>query len=93
MELTTYILPELLILIPVLTIAGGMMKKTARLADSKIPALLGICGMILATVWEVCHFGISAESFFSGVTQGILCAGASVYANQIKKQKEKSEEA
>lgn len=81
--MTEYIQPELLILIPVLYLIGYALKKTTIIPDKFIPVILGVVGIVLA----VCY-GLTAGQFnlFAAITQGILCAGASTYANQIYKQ-------
>lgn len=89
--ISQFIKPELLILIPVLYILGAGAKKSQSIADNRIPLLLGAGGVLLAVVYVMaaCEFtgwqsGLMAV--FTAVTQGILCAGASVYVNQIIKQ-------
>ena len=90
-----FIKPELLVLVPVLYLIGAGLKKS-ELKDKLIPAVLGLAGVLLAAMY------ISATGAFVGVqdviagafaalTQGILCAGASVYVNQIAKQASKNE--
>lgn len=85
-----YIKPELLILIPVLYLIGIGIKKS-KISDTWIPLMLGGCGILLACIYVLATDPIvDAQSFFTAlftaITQGILCAGASVYANQIFKQ-------
>lgn len=90
MDITNYIKPELLILVPVLYIVGIALKKTSFL-DKFIPLILGAGGIVLSAVWtftacEVFDYRCVLTAIFASVTQGVLCAGASVYANQIYKQ-------
>ena len=90
--MTEYIQPELMILIPVLYLIGAGLKKANVFPDRFIPILLGVISIGLT----FCHFGyeeitVNGESIFTAVTQGILCAGASTYANQIYKQIKKDE--
>jgi hypothetical protein len=90
--MTDYIQPELMILIPVLYLIGVGLKTANFFPDRFIPILLGLIGIGLT----FCHFGyediaVNGESFFTAVTQGILCAGASTYANQIYKQIKKDD--
>ena len=85
-----YITPELLILIPVLVFIGAGLKKSP-VRDELIPVLLGALGVSLALVWVLatCELHGTKSVFaaiFTAVTQGVLCAGASVYAHQIYKQ-------
>lgn len=85
-----FVKPELLVLVPVLYLVGAGLKKS-ELKDKLIPAVLGLAGVLLAAMY------IAATGTFAGVqdviagafaalTQGILCAGASVYVNQVVKQ-------
>lgn len=90
MEFTDYIKPELLILIPVLYIVGLVLKKSA-LSDKFIPLILGGTAILLSGVWtfatcEISDYHCVLNGIFAAVTQGILCAGTSVYANQLYKQ-------
>ena len=50
MQLNDYIRPELLVLVPVLYLVGMGAKKSRRIDDRNIPALLGLVGIVLATV-------------------------------------------
>ena len=93
--LKEFIKPELIILIPVLYLYGMALKKS-QVADKNIPWLLGATSIILSYVFVVATSDILGwkevlMSFFTGVTQGVLCAGASVYVNQLVKQKNKDE--
>lgn len=97
MNYQEYIKTELLILIPVLFFVGQGLKKS-KLPDKWIPALLGIIGVTLAAVWilatgEISNYKELAAAFFTAVTQGVLVAGASVYAKQLYIQAKKQEEA
>lgn len=89
--ITDYIQPELLVLIPVLYLTGEALKKSELMARKHIPISLGIFGIILSLFYMISECEISIEMVFSAMTQGILCAGASVYANQIYKQAGKDE--
>ena len=85
LDITDFIKPELLILVPVLYIVGLGLKKTS------LPLILGASGVILSAIWmfttcEVFDQRCILTIIFASITQGILCAGASVYANQIYKQ-------
>lgn len=81
-----YILPELLVLVPVLYIVGAGLKKSETVKDKYIPFVIGAFGVILAMLYEGSVVGWSVESVYIAIVQGILCAGASVYGNQIVKQ-------
>ena len=88
-----FIKPEILILIPVLYLIGMMIKGTTLIKDKYIPLVLGIVGIILAVIWMLATEGAENiyMAIFTAITQGILCAGASVYANQLVKQGRKNE--
>lgn len=95
MDYKDYIKTELLILIPVLYIIGIGLKKS-KVPDKRIPVIIGIIGIALSAVWVIATsdiFGIkdAAYAVFTSVTQGILAAGASVYANQLIVQAKKEE--
>lgn len=90
MDYQSYIKAELLVLVPVLYIIGVIMKKS-KLNDSVIPLFLGLCGIVLSCIWVIATEDIVsvkdwANAFFVSITQGILLAGTSVYANQLYKQ-------
>lgn len=95
MDYQNYIKSELLILVPVLYIVGLGLKKS-KIPDKWIPFILGITGIVLSVVWVIATtdiFGVQeiAWAMFTAVTQGILVAGASVYANQLYIQAKKEE--
>ena len=86
-----YLRAETLILVPVLYLIGEGLKKS-RVPNRHIPALLGVIGIIMSAVWEFSSDSprLSTDIFgavFGSVTQGVLAAGASVYANQLYIQK------
>ena len=95
MEMATfsqYLQPELFILIPVLYLIGVALKKAKFLANKYIPLTLGIVGVVTAVLY--CFATVEPPADYRGVlmilftafTQGILCAGASVYVDQLVKQ-------
>lgn len=92
MSFQEYVKPEILVLIPTLNIIGAMMKKLWYIDNRMIPAMLGLIGIMLAIIWIVGTEGISAVGIFTAITQGILCAGAAVYANQLLKQARKTKQ-
>ena len=84
---------ELLILIPVLYFIGKGLKKS-KLPDKWIPIVLGVSAVVLAAVWVIATTEINGvqeatSAIFTAVTQGVLVAGASVYANQLYIQAKK----
>lgn len=91
-----YVRPELLVLIPVLYFIGMGLKKAETIADKLIPLLLGGAGVLLALLWVLAGSELAGaqdvlRAIFAAVTQGILCAGCSVYVNQLGKQHGKDE--
>lgn len=94
-NISEYIKPELLVLIPVLYFIGMAIKKSA-IADKLIPWLLGGAGVVLCGIWVFanCTFANTADiltAVFTAITQGVLIAGASVYVDQLIKQTKKDE--
>ena len=95
MEITEYVKPELIILVPVLYLVGVALKKS-KLADKFIPLVIGGISILLCGIWVFANSPIStgaeiATAIFTAITQGILIAGGSVYVNQIVKQAGKDE--
>lgn len=93
MNYQDYIKTEFLILIPVLYFIGIGLKKS-KLPDKWIPITLGIISVVLTALWVFSTTDIGggkelAMAFFTSITQGVLAAGASVYANQIIVQAKK----
>lgn len=93
MNFQEYIKPELLVLIPVLYFVGVAIKKS-KIKDALIPLILGGAGVLLAIVYLLASEPLNGvqgvfTALWTGLTQGILCAAASVYANQIVKQAHK----
>ena len=95
MEFTRFIEPELLVLIPVLYLFGMGLKKS-KLKNKYIPLLLGGFSVLLSLTGVLATNALPtvqdvASAVFTAVTQGVLLAGASVYANQIYTQAKKDE--
>lgn len=95
MNYQEYIKAELLILIPVMYIIGIGLKKS-KLPDKWIPLTLGGISVVLASIWvfatgDILNIKEAAYALFTAVTQGVLVAGAGVYANQIYIQSTKEE--
>ena len=95
MNYQDYIKTELLILVPVLYFLGIGLKKS-KLPDKWIPIVLGVSAVVLSAIWVIATADISgvqeaSSAIFTAVTQGILVAGASVYANQLYIQAKKEE--
>ncbi len=95
MNYQEYIKAELLVLIPVLYILGLGLKKS-RVKDKWIPLSVGFVGILLSAAWVFSTSDIFGTreilyAVFVAITQGILVAGASVYANQLYVQAKKNE--
>lgn len=98
-----FIQPELLAAVPALCFFGTLLKRSPAVDDHKIPLLLGIAGILIASVWtlgQTTPRGLTAvmNALFTAVVQGLLCAGASVYLHQLvhqrhKRQKERAQPA
>ena len=89
-----FIRPELFVLIPVLYFAGIGLKNAAFFADKMIPVMLGLVGIVLSAVYIASTSSFAGPqsvfaAIFASITQGVLCAGCSVYVNQIIKQAKK----
>lgn len=78
--------PELLITVPVLYLFGMGLKKLNVFNDKFIPMTLGAVGVILSFLKLMAENPLTPELIFAALTQGILCAGSAVYANQLIKQ-------
>lgn len=97
MDIMDFIKPELFVLIPVLYFIGIGFKNTDKISDNFIPLLLGFCGIALALIWvlSTTDFISNKDIFnaiFTSIVQGVICAGLSVYCNQIYKQFKKPNE-
>ena len=83
-----YVQPELVIVVAVLYfVVMGL--KTSAIKNKYIPAILGVAGVAMATLYTVAVAGFDAMAIFTGISQGIICAGVAVYVNQIIKQSKK----
>ena len=79
-QLKNFIKPELLILIPVLYWIGYAVKRS-KVADEWIPWIIGVTGIVLSGLYVCGTESLTLLSVFTSVTQGILCAWASVFVN------------
>ena len=96
MDYTTYIKPELLVLIPVLIFIGYCLKTSDAVKDKLIPALLAAVGVVLAAFYVLATTNIAApqdgaQAVFTAIVQGFLCAAGAVFGDQIVKQHNKDE--
>ncbi len=95
MNYLDYIKTELLILIPVLYFIGIGFKKS-KMPNKWIPLSIGLIAILLSAFWIIATSEINgikdaAAAAFSAITQGVLVAGGSVYANQLYIQSKKEE--
>ena len=86
-----YVKPELLVLAFVLYFVGMALKKSETVSDRFIPLILGFIGIVLASIYVFATSDIQGtqavlEALFTGIVQGVLCAGLSTYVNQLIKQ-------
>jgi 1,4-dihydroxy-2-naphthoate octaprenyltransferase len=91
--LKNFIKPELVILIPVLFIIGKAIKNS-EIKDKFIPLILGIVSIVLCSLYvygttDIANSKEFIMSIFVVITQGVLVAGASVYADQLIKKAKK----
>lgn len=94
MDIMDYIRPELIIAALVLYFVGEGLKQSRVVKDEYIPAILGICGIVLCGLWvfatsDFSDFQDVVLAVFTTFVQGILVAGLSTYVNQIIKQNRK----
>ena len=92
-QVLNYVKPELVVVIIVLYFLGTFFKSSQRVKDKDIPMILGFIGVAICGIW-VLAIGTPQEvamAVFTALVQGILVAGASVYANQLAKQSRKEE--
>lgn len=86
--ITPYIDPQYAILVAVLYCVGEAIKRTDAINCRWIPFVLTLIGIGLAALYA---FGSglyisAAAALYQAVGQGVLCAGMSVYLNQLIKQ-------
>lgn len=91
-----YIKPELLVLVVVLYFVGMAIKNGKNIKDNYIPYILGVIGIVLSALWVLatCKLNNYQDvllAIFTAIVQGVLVAGASVYANQLIKQVSKND--
>lgn len=89
---TQYIRPELMVLVVILYCIGIALKKSSYIKDHFIPFILGFISLALCAVYVL---SISPQPtgyqevlslIFDIIIQGVCCAAASVYFNQLGKQ-------
>lgn len=89
--LKEYIYPELLVLIPVLYFIGWCIHKSDKVDNKFIPIMLGGFGILMSAIYMLSitttvTFNAIFATIFAAIVQGLLCAAAAVFANQLKKQ-------
>ena len=89
MDFTTYVKPELAVLIPALYGLGLFFKHTEKIKDNYIPVILTVVSTVLSCLYVLGTEGITAINIFTALVQGIMCTAAAVYMNQLYKQSTK----
>lgn len=86
--ISQYIDPQYAILVAILYCAGSAIKRTGKVSCHWIPTILTVLGIILAglSVFGSSSYGSIPSALYQAAGQGILCAGMSVYLNQMVKQ-------
>lgn len=92
-QITEFIKPELLVLIPVLHFIGAAIVKSSA-QNKYIPFILMAVGIFLCGLWVVATSDIKgskdiALAIFTAFVQGILVAGGAVLVNESAKQVKK----
>jgi hypothetical protein len=85
-EILKFIQPEILILIPVLSILGLMIKKNPTINDWAIPIILLFLGIVFSILILGLKSGFTPDVFLNGLLQGVLATGMAVYVHQLKIQ-------
>ena len=86
MEWTEFVKPELAVVIAVLYGLGMVIKNTETIKDKFIPLILTGIGIFLSCFYVIGVEGVSLIGIFTGIVQGVMCASAAVYGNQLIKQ-------
>lgn len=96
MDIMNYVKPELIVVAAVVYFLGLGIKKSQTIKDKYIPFINGGVAVVLCGLWVFATSNFSsgqdiAMGLFVGITQGILMAGLSTYADQLVKQARKGE--
>lgn len=91
MDIMEYVKPELMIVAIACYLIGMAIKNTNLIKDKFIPLVLGAFSIAVCLVWVLATTTLlNAQdvllAVFTAITQGILVAGLSTYANQFVKQ-------
>lgn len=86
-EIINYIKPELIVLVAVIYILGVAFKQTNIIKDKRIPLVLILIGILLATLWVLATTKFTSVqdifmAIFVAVTQGVLVSTGAVGINQ-----------
>lgn len=95
MDGNQYIETSLAILVPVIYFIGIALKKS-KVKNKHIPMILGIISIVMCLIWFFSTNSCNSitdytKIIFDAISQGVLIAGASVYANQLYIQSRKDE--
>lgn len=88
MDVTNYIKPELMIIIPILYGLGVWIKAIPKIKSYLIPFILLGISIVLSILYMVGseQFKVNGNMIISGIFQGIIIALTTVGGNQIVKQ-------
>lgn len=78
---SSFIKPELLLVVTVCWVIGYILKQTPKVPDWTIIYVVTVAAVIVVVLMQ----GFSPES----ILQGILCGAVAVYGNQLVKQTKK----
>ena len=86
MDMTEYIYPELLFIVPFLNVTGWWIKHKTSVENKYIPLILGALATVLSAFYISTTMNKSIwESLLGGTVQGLFMAATAVYANQLSK--------
>lgn len=89
---TQYIRPELMVAVVILYCIGMALKKSSYIKDNLIPIILGLISIAICAIYVLSisdkpgNYQEILALIFNVIVQGICCAAAAVYFNQIGKQ-------
>lgn len=94
-NILNYIKPELLVVAIALYFIGEILK-SSKVNDTKIPLILGGVGVVLSVAYifatvSITNYQDVIMCLFTGITQGFIVAGVSVYCKQLIIQNGKTE--
>ena len=89
MDFMEYVNVELVVLVAALYALGCMLKQTKAVKDNYIPLILTGAGVVLSCLYVFSAEGFTGLNVFTGIVQGVICAAAAVYTNQLIKQSSK----